>query len=88
MKSARALVMIGVSILVALAAVWVAARWVSREAAVSTSKVVVAAQDIAIGSQLTGPMLRVVDWPAGNVPAGSVQDEKKLVDRVVITAVA
>lgn len=84
MKSVRALVMIGISIVVALAAVWLAARWVSREVAMSTTKVVVAAQDIPIGSALTAQTIRATDWPAASVPAGSVSDPAKVTDRVVI----
>jgi pilus assembly protein CpaB len=87
MRNTRALLMIGISILAALAAVWVAARWVAREATMNTSKVVVAAQDIPIGTQLTSQMLRVTDWPAASIPAGSVQDENRLVERVVLTAI-
>ena len=87
MKNTRALTMIALSILAAFAAVWVASRWVAQEVAMSTSRVVVAAQDIPIGSQLTAQMLRTVEWPASNVPSGSVQDEKRLVDRVTITGV-
>ena len=88
MKNTRALVMIGISVIAALAAVWVAARWVTQEVAMATGKVVVAATDIAIGSQLTAPMVRLADWPAGSVPAGAIKDDKKVVDRVVITGVA
>jgi len=87
MKNTRALVMIGISILAAFAAVWVASRWIAQEASMKTSRVVVAAQDIPIGSQITAQMLRSVDYPAASVPTGSVQDEKRLVDRVVITTV-
>lgn len=87
MKNTRAFTMIALSILAAFAAVWVASRWVAQEVAMSTSRVVVAAQDIPIGSQLTTQMLRTVEWPASNVPSGSVQDEKRLVDRVTITGV-
>lgn len=87
MKNTRALVMIGISIVAALAAVWIAARWVSQETAIRTSKVVVANADIEIGSKLTAPMVRLADWPMGSVPAGAASEESKVVDRVVVASV-
>jgi pilus assembly protein CpaB len=84
MKNTRALVMIGISIFAALAAVWIAARWVSQETNIRTGKVVVANADIDIGSKLTGPMVRVADWPIGSVPAGAVSDASKIIDRVIL----
>ena len=84
MKNTRALVMIGISIIAALAAVWIAARWVSQETAIRTNKVVVANADIDIGSKLTGPMVRLADWPIGSVPAGAVSEAAKVVDRVLL----
>lgn len=85
MKNTRALVMIGISLVTALAAVWIAARWVSQETAIRTAKVVVANADVDIGSKLTAPMVRSADWPAGSVPAGAASDESKVVDRVVVS---
>jgi pilus assembly protein CpaB len=78
--------MISISILAAIGAVWVAARWVSQEAALSTSKIVVAAADIDTGAQLTGAMVKIADWPVGSVPQGAVNDQSKVIDRVVISA--
>ena len=83
MKNTRALVMIGISFIVALAAVWLASRWVAEQGTLSTSKVVVAATDIELGSRLTREMMRVADWPIGSVPAGATNEDVKLVDRVV-----
>ena len=84
MKNTRALVMIGISIIAALAAVFIAARWVSQETAIRTGKVVVANADIDIGSKLTAPMVRLADWPIGSVPAGAASDASKVVDRVIL----
>lgn len=86
MKNTRALVMIGVSFVVALGAVWLASRWVSEQGALGTSKVAVAATDIDLGARLTREMVRVADWPSTSVPAGAISDDTKLVDRVARTS--
>jgi pilus assembly protein CpaB len=84
MKNTRAMVMIAISIVAAVAAVWIAARWVSQETALRTGKLVVANADIDIGSKLTAPMVRLADWPVGSVPAGAITEEARAVDRVVL----
>jgi pilus assembly protein CpaB len=80
--------MIGISFVIAAAAVIVASQWVSRQAALATRQVAVAAVDIDIGSRLTPQMVKVVPWPAGSVPDGAAAEAPPLVDRVVRTAIA
>ncbi|HTD04522.1 Flp pilus assembly protein CpaB [Undibacterium sp.] len=82
MKSSRALLMIGVSILIALAAVVLASRWISQQASLATNKVVVAATDINLGTRLTPDMIKLSDWPAGSVQKDSFDDIKLLDTRV------
>lgn len=86
MKNPRAILMIVISVGVGLGAVVLASRWMSQQAKVASSKVVVAAQDIDLGTPLTPQMLKVADWPKGSVPAGAVQDPKVLDTRVVKTS--
>jgi pilus assembly protein CpaB len=86
MKNPRALVMIGVSVVAALAAVWIAARWVSQETAIRTARIVVATTEVEIGSKLAAPMVRLAEWPVGSVPAGALTAESKVIDRVVLVA--
>jgi pilus assembly protein CpaB len=74
--------MIGISMVLALAAVVLAARWISKQASLATNKVAVAAVDINIGARLTPEMIRLADWPAGSVPKGSFTDLKELDTRV------
>lgn len=74
--------MIGVSILLALVAVVLASRWIAEQANLSTNKVAVAAVDINLGTRVTPEMLRLADWPAGSVPAGTFTDLKQLDTRV------
>ncbi|RZI43996.1 Flp pilus assembly protein CpaB [Herbaspirillum sp. HC18] len=82
MKNTRALTMIGLSILLALAAVVFASRWISQQADMATNKVVVAAVDISVGARLTPSMLKLADWPSGSTPKGSFPDLKALDARV------
>lgn len=74
--------MIGISILIALVAVVLASRWIAEQANLSTNKVAVAAVDINLGTRVTPEMLRLADWPAGSVPAGTFTDLKLLDTRV------
>lgn len=86
MKNPRAFLMIAISVGVGLGAVVLASRWISQQATVASDKVVVAAQDIDLGTPLTPQMLKVADWPKGSVPAGAAEDIKKLDTRVVKTS--
>src|SRR5512137_696251 len=87
MRSTRAFVMIGIAFLIAAAAVVLASQWVSRQAALATKQVAVAAVDIEIGSRLTGQMMRAAPWPSGSIPEGAAEDTSALVDRVARTTI-
>lgn len=86
MKNPRAVLMIVVSVGIGLGAVVLASRWISQQATVASSKIVVAASDIDIGMPLTPQMLKLADWPRGSVPAGASTDIKSLDTRVVKTS--
>jgi len=88
MKNPRALVMVIISIIIGLGAVVLASRWVNKQATVQSSKVVVAAADVDLGTPLAPQMLKVADWPAGSVPAGAFTDIKTLDTRVLKTSVS
>ncbi len=83
MKNPRALVMIVVSVAIGLGAVVLASRWMAEQASVSTTKIVVAANDIDLGTPLTPQMLKLLDWPSGSVPQGAIKEIKTLDSRVV-----
>lgn len=83
MKNTRAILMIGISILAALAAVVLASRWIAQQSTLSTNKVAVAAVDINLGTRLTPDMVKLTDWPAGSVQKDSFADLKALDTRVV-----
>lgn len=80
--------MILVSVAIGLGAVVLASRWMSQQANVASSKVVVAAADIDLGTPLTPQMLKVAEWPKGSVPAGATDDIKTLDTRVLKTSVS
>ena len=83
MKNTRAILMLGLSILAALAAVVLASRWMVQQSSLSTSKIAVAAVDLNLGTRLTPDMIRLADWPAGSVQKDSFTDLKPLDTRVV-----
>lgn len=88
MKNPRALVMVIISIIIGLGAVVLASRWVNEQATVQSSKVVVAATDIDLGTPLALQMLKVADWPKGSEPTGAFSDIKVLDTRVLKTSVS
>lgn len=87
MRNSRALVMIGIAVLLAFGAVFVAARWISAQASSNTHKVAVALTDISLGARITPEMVRMVDWPANALPPGAVSDPKLLDTRVTRTSI-
>ncbi len=87
MRNSRALMIVGLALFLAVAAVLVAAKWMSEQGAAGT-RVVVAAADIGQGTHLAATSLQLVDWPAGAVPAGAVTDPKLLESRIARTDIA
>lgn len=83
MKSKRAIIMLTLSVLLGIAAVMLAARWMGQQAASDKTTVLVASRDMELGQAITATMLQSVSWPAGAVPAGAFDDPKKLEGRVV-----
>ncbi|MYM82378.1 Flp pilus assembly protein CpaB [Duganella sp. FT50W] len=82
MRNTRALTMIGVALLLALAAVVVAAQWIAGQSASNSNKVAVALLDISMGARITPELVNMVDWPANSVPAGAASDVKALEGRI------
>ena len=79
--------MMGIALLLAVAAVLVAARWISAKASNATHKVAVARVDIALGSRVTPETVKMVDWPATAMPPGAFTDLKMLEARVARTTI-
>jgi pilus assembly protein CpaB len=83
MKNKRAVVMMALAVLLGLAAVALAARWLLNAPAASTGRIVVAGADIDIGQRLAPQMFKLADWPADSVPKGAFTDPAKLSGRVL-----
>jgi pilus assembly protein CpaB len=79
--------MLVLSVIIGLGATIVAAGWISQQGQMASSKVVVAAGDIQLGSRLTSQMVKTVDWPTGSVPPGAIAKADTLEDRVVKTSI-
>lgn len=85
MKNARAVAMLVISLVIGAVSVVLATRWMTSQASLATTKVVVAARDIDLGTPLTPDMMKVVDWPSASVVNGINKDTKDLEERVVNT---
>lgn len=83
MKNRRALIMMACAILLGLGAVALASRWLLRQSASVSSKIVVASADANLGQRLAPDMLKLVDWPVDTLPPGAMQDPLKLSGRVL-----
>ncbi|MDQ9168911.1 Flp pilus assembly protein CpaB [Oxalobacteraceae bacterium R-40] len=87
MKNTRALLMLVFAVVAGLAAVILASRWLLDRSAAG-SKIIVAAADVNLGQPLNTQLLKLVDWPADSMPAGSFTDLKTLEGRVLKTSIS
>jgi pilus assembly protein CpaB len=87
MKNMKALALLFLALVAGLAAALYAARWVGQRANLASTRVVVAAVDIELGSRVNPQMLAVAEWPSESVPPGAFHDAKALQDRVVKSGV-
>ncbi len=87
MKNQRAMMIMVVAVLFALAAVALAGRWLLRQPSNSSGRIVVASTDINLGQRLTPEMVKLADWPADSVPKHAFIDPAKLSGRVLKTSV-
>lgn len=85
MKSVRAMWMMVISLLLGLAAVAVAGKWIVERSAVDAVSIVVASREIDVGTRLAADVLTTTDWPRASVPPGSFEDSKLLASRVAKT---
>lgn len=90
MKNARAFGMIGISVVLGIAAVLMAWRMVEQKARVDTITVVVATKNMDLGTRLTPDMLQAIQWPKDSRPDGAfttpdalLKDPKSLEPRVI-----
>lgn len=83
MRSTRAIVMILLSLVAGIVAVFLATRWAGQQATDNTTTVVIAVRDLDLGAPLTAAMLQETKWPANAVPVSSFSAVKPLEGRVV-----
>lgn len=87
MKNGRALLVMALAVLLGLGAVALASRWLLHQSANGSSKIAAAAADVNLGQRLTPEMIRLIEWPADNLPVGAVLDPVKLSGRVLKSSV-
>ena len=91
-RQSRTLVVVCASLLLAAVASFALYRAVQhlpvRQVEVASTKVVVASQEIPVGTVLQAKDLRTVAWPARNPVPGAVSDPSKLVGRGVIEPIS
>jgi pilus assembly protein CpaB len=87
MKNQRAIAMMALAVVFGLAAVALASRWLLRQTPTVSSRIVVAANDVNLGQRLSPEMVKLIDWPADNLPPGAMADPLKLSGRVLKTSV-
>jgi pilus assembly protein CpaB len=82
----RGMLMLLIAVVAGLAAVLLAARWMESQSA-GQGRVAVANVEIQLGSAITPEMVRLIDWPKGELPPGAFTDLEKLHGRVVTGSV-
>ena len=98
----RAFLMLGLALVLAGVAVFLAQDWLQRqvpqapvivkqEPTIQTTKIVVAASPLFFGNKIRRESMRLVDWPVDSVPPGSFKDFDSLLDgdeeRVALRAI-
>lgn len=81
MRNSKAILIIGVALVLALGAVVMAAKWMGEQGPAGT-RVVVAVATVNQGSRLAPTSLQLADWPATSVPPGAITDIKALEGRI------
>lgn len=97
MKQYGTLIALAVAVIFGIVAVILANQWLSTQVTDETlvvqqeqiplTKIVVAGQDLFIGSLLSEQNLLLADWPKANVPKGSFYKIDEVMDRVIVTKV-
>lgn len=82
MRNMRSLLVLVAALAAGAVAVILTSQWLKDQAGtVGGAKVVVAAADVDLGTQLTPQLLQLVDWPKESVPKGAYSDMSKLLEQ-------
>ncbi len=87
----RALLYLAAAVLAALGTAVLLTRYMDTRVAavrIPTEKVVVAATELPIATELELGALATIDWPAASLPEGTVKDPKDLEGRIVNATIA
>jgi len=97
MKQYGTLIALAVAVIFGIVAVILANQWLSTQVSdekvivqqrqIPLAKIVVAGQDLDIGSLLSEQNLLLVDWPKANVPKGAFTKIEDVNERVIVTRV-
>ncbi len=97
MKQYGTLIALAVAVTFGIIAVVLANKWLTTQAPEERvvveqqkfplEKIVVAGQNLDIGSKLSEQNLLLVDWPRANAPKGAFTDIEEVKDRVTVTKV-
>jgi pilus assembly protein CpaB len=87
MKNMKAIGLLILAVITGLAAAVYAASWIAQRGNIASTRVVVAAVDMELGSKINPQMVQSVDWPSGSLPDGAFKDVKDLQERVVKVSV-
>lgn len=94
MKKYGALIAFGLAVVFGLLAVWLTREWLlskeNRQAAVvstqiDTEQIVIAANDIPLGTRLDTDNLVLCDWPSSSIPHGSFVSVEDVDGRIAVT---
>lgn len=81
----RFIIMLGIALLLALLAAWVANRWIQGRAESGKAvPVVAAAVEIPFGVKLEETQVKVIDWPGNSIPKGSFSSKDQVVGRITM----
>lgn len=87
MRNTRTIAVLAIALFAGIAAVLVASKWLSEKSTSGISQIAVAATEISLGQRIAPEMVKMIGWPTGSLPPGSVEDPAKLHGRVLRTAV-
>ena len=95
MKKYGALIALGSAVLFGILAVFIANKWLTKQApsemgmaireTLPITKIVIASDDIGIGTPLSEKNIALAEWPSTNLPKGHFTDIKGVTGRVAVT---
>ena len=93
MKKYGTFIALGLAVVCGALAVWLTSQWLQAQATegqaaketVPMTRIVIAAQDLEIGTLLGTDNLTLADWPQSNVPKGAFDNIEAVAGRIAVT---